>query len=153
MGRRGSRFPLIYAIPRARRWLTKNGHDDITLVTTGKLRTPSDFAKALALGADCGAIATAAMIAIGWQQYRTCASNTCPVGIATQKSELRERFDTQISAQRLVHFLEASEKQMMDYCQMLGHQPIRDLNIYDMITLDGEVARFSSVPHAGDYRG
>ena len=122
-------------------------------MATGRLRTPSDFAKALALGADCVAIATAAMIAIGCQQYRACSSNTCPVGIATQKSELRERFDIQISAQRLVNFLEASEKQLQDYCRMMGHRRVSDLNIYDMVTLDHTLAQYSGIPHAGEYRG
>jgi glutamate synthase domain-containing protein 2 len=145
--------PLLYALPRARRWLTEHGHDDITLVVTGGLRTPSDFAKALALGADCVAIASAAMMAIGCQQYRACHNNTCPVGIATQQSALRRRFDIQISAQRLVNFLEAAESELLDYCRMMGHRHISELNVYDMVTLDPIVAQYTGIPHAGEYRG
>jgi glutamate synthase domain-containing protein 2 len=143
-------IPLIYAIPRARKWLDENGHSDITLVATGGLRTPSDFVKALALGADCVAISTAAMMAIGCQQYRACHNNTCPVGIATQKSELRERFDIAISAQRMFNFLEGSEKQMLDYCRMMGYINIAEINQADIVTLDNALAQHSSVRHAAD---
>ena len=111
--------PSIYAIPRARKWLDHHDQKNITLVATGGLRTPADFVKALALGADCVAISTAAMMAIGCQQYRACHNNTCPVGIATQKSELRARFDIDISAKRLINFLESSEKQIFDFCRKI----------------------------------
>jgi glutamate synthase domain-containing protein 2 len=145
--------PLVYALPRARRWLNEHGHEDITLVATGNLRTPSDFAKALALGADCVAIATAAMMAIGCQQYRACHNNTCPVGIATQKTKLRERFDIQISAQRLVNFLEATEAELTDFCRMTGHSNIHELSVADMTTTDLAVAKHAEITHAAEYQG
>jgi glutamate synthase domain-containing protein 2 len=145
--------PLVYALPRARRWLDEHGHEEITLVATGNLRTPSDFAKALALGADCVAIATAAMMAIGCQQYRACHNNTCPVGIATQRSKLRKRFDIQISAQRMVNFLEATEAELTDFCRMTGHSSIHELSVADMTTTDLAVAQYAAIPHAAEYQG
>jgi glutamate synthase domain-containing protein 2 len=145
--------PLVYALPRARRWLDEHRHLDITLVATGGLRTPSDFAKALALGADCVAISTAAMMAIGCQQYRACHNNTCPVGIATQKSELRDRFDIEMSARRLVNFLEAAEKQLKDFCRMTGHHKLSNLNKTDLVTMDMALAQYGGIPHAAEYRG
>ena len=75
--------PSVFAIPRARRWLDDNGRRDISLLATGGFRSGADAAKAIALGADAVALATAAMMAIGCQQYRACSSNNCPVGIAT----------------------------------------------------------------------
>jgi glutamate synthase domain-containing protein 2 len=145
--------PLVYALPRARRWLDEHGHNDISLVATGGLRTPADFAKALALGADCVAISTAAMMAIGCQQYRACHNNTCPVGIATQKSELRARFDIGISAQRLVNYLEASESELMDFCRMTSHKRVADLGIEDLVTTDMALAQYGGVAHAAAYQG
>jgi glutamate synthase domain-containing protein 2 len=75
--------PTVYAIPRARKWLDDNGVKNVRLLVTGGFRTAPDVAKAIALGADAVALATAAMMAIGCQQYRACSSNNCPVGIAT----------------------------------------------------------------------
>ena len=54
------------------------------LVITGGLRVSSDFAKALAMGADAVAIASAALMAAACQQYRICGTGMCPVGVATQ---------------------------------------------------------------------
>ena len=85
------RVPTIPALARARRHLDAAGRHDITLVITGGLRTPWDFAKALALGADAVAVSNAAMQAIGCLGMRACNSNNCPVGIATQNPELRAR--------------------------------------------------------------
>ena len=54
--------PTIYALSRAREYLD-NHNSNITLTITGGLRISSDFAKALALGADAIAIGTGALIA------------------------------------------------------------------------------------------
>jgi len=56
----------------------------VTLIITGGLRTPADFAKALAMGADGVAISNSALQAIGCLGMRACNTNNCPVGIATQ---------------------------------------------------------------------
>ena len=81
--------PTVYALYRARKYLDAVGADDIALVITGGLRVSSDFAKALAMGADAVAVASAALIAAACQQYRICGTGKCPVGIATQDQELR----------------------------------------------------------------
>ena len=57
--------PTIPALARARRHLDRSGRGDVTLIITGGLRTPADFVKALALGADAVALSNAAMQAIG----------------------------------------------------------------------------------------
>lgn len=74
--------PTIYALYRARKYLDSI-HSDIELVITGGLRVSSDFAKAIAMGADAVAIASAGLIAAACQQYKICGSGMCPVGIAT----------------------------------------------------------------------
>ena len=85
--------PTIFAINRARKYLDGHNASHITLICTGGLRGPADFAKALALGADVVAVATSAMMAIGCKQYRVCNSGKCPRGIATQDPELRSRLN------------------------------------------------------------
>ena len=57
--------PTIPALARARRHLDRLDRTDVTLVITGGLRKPADFAKALALGADAIAVSNAAIQAIG----------------------------------------------------------------------------------------
>ncbi len=122
---------------RARRWLDDNGHGDISLIVTGGFRT----------GADAVALATAAMIAIGCQQYRACSSNNCPVGIATQRRDLRERFDVESSAQRLVNFFEAVREQMSEFARMCGKRRLRDLGYDDLASTNYEISHHTPVPH------
>ena len=81
--------PTVYALYRARKYLD-SVRSDISLVITGGLRVSSDFAKAIAMGADAVAIASAALIAAACQQYRICGSGMCPVGIATEASQPAE---------------------------------------------------------------
>ena len=139
--------PTVYAIPRARKWLDDHARTDVTLCVTGGFRTSADIAKALALGADAVAVATAAMMAIGCQQYRACSSNNCPVGIATQKMELRERFDQETSAQRMHNWLEAITEQMTDFARMCGKRSLSDLGYDDLATISSEIANHTPIPH------
>ena len=56
------------------------------------MKTGRDIVVAALLGADEYSFGTAAMIAEGCIMVRTCHRDTCPVGIATQKPELRAKF-------------------------------------------------------------
>jgi len=59
------------------------------LQTDGGIKTGRDVAIAAALGADEYGFGTAALVAIGCVMARQCHANTCPVGIATQRDDLR----------------------------------------------------------------
>ncbi|HHL42676.1 MAG TPA: glutamate synthase large subunit, partial [Hellea balneolensis] len=69
-----------------------NLRDQITLRTDGGLKTGRDIVMAAMLGAEEYGVGTLALVAMGCLIVRQCHSNTCPVGICTQKAELRERF-------------------------------------------------------------
>lgn len=139
--------PTVYAIPRARKWLDDHGVKNVKLIVTGGFRTAPDVAKAIALGADAVALATAAMMAIGCQQYRACSSNNCPVGIATQKMELRQRFDYMISAKRLHNFFEVWMEQMVDFARMCGKRSLHDLSYDDLTTTHHDIAQYTPIQH------
>ena len=107
-----------------------------------------DIAKAIALGADAVAVATSAMIAIGCQQYRACSSNNCPVGIATQRADLRGRFSIEESSKRLTNFLEGTRHQLTEFARMCGRRRLRDLSLADVVTYNDDLARYTSIRHA-----
>jgi glutamate synthase domain-containing protein 2/glutamate synthase domain-containing protein 3 len=64
----------------------------IRVQTDGGLKTGRDVVVAALLGADEYGFATAPLVAMGCILMRVCHLNTCPVGIATQDPQLRERF-------------------------------------------------------------
>ena len=64
----------------------------ISLQVDGGLRTGKDVIIGALLGADEFGFSTAPLISIGCIMMRKCHLNTCPVGIATQRPELRKKF-------------------------------------------------------------
>ncbi|MEM1179718.1 MAG: glutamate synthase large subunit [Acidobacteriota bacterium] len=64
----------------------------ITLRVDGGLRTGRDVVMAALLGAEEFGFGTAPLIALGCVMARQCHNDTCPVGIATQRENLRDRF-------------------------------------------------------------
>ncbi len=64
----------------------------IVVQADGQIRTGRDLAIATLLGAEEYGVATAALVAAGCILMRKCHLNTCPVGIATQRKELRALF-------------------------------------------------------------
>jgi glutamate synthase domain-containing protein 2 len=140
-------LPTIFALYRARKFLDENGRRDISLVITGGLRVSSDFAKALALGADAVAIATAALIACGCQQYRVCHTGKCPVGITTQEPELRARLSIDKSAVRLENFLKVCTSELRDFARLTGNNDVHGLSISDLCTVNSEISNHTEISH------
>ncbi len=64
----------------------------VRLETDGQLKTGRDVIMAALLGAEEFGFATAPLIVLGCIMMRKCHLNTCPVGIATQDPELRQKF-------------------------------------------------------------
>ena len=141
--------PTIPAIARARRHLDRRGADGVTLIATGGLRTPADFAKAMALGADGVAVSNAALQAIGCLGMRACHTNNCPVGIATQKPHLRDRLVVEAASERLARYFRASADLMSLLARACAHDRLADLRLDDLITFDRNLSDLAGVRYAG----
>jgi len=139
--------PTIYALHRARKYLDIN-HSDIELVITGGLRISADFAKALAMGADAVAIASAGLMAAACQQYRICGTGKCPVGVATQDPELRKRLNVDAAAERVTNYLNVTLQELKTFARITGHEYLHDINVSDLCTIDREVSEYTNIPHA-----
>ena len=145
--REATTVPTIYALYRARKYLD-SVHSDISLVITGGLRVSADFAKALAMGADAIAVASAGLIAAACQQYRICGTGNCPVGIATQNPKLRERLKIDIAAQRVANYLNVSLEELKTFARITGHSSIHELCVDDLVTLNREISEYTNIKHA-----
>ena len=141
--------PTIPALARARRHLDRANRSDVTLIITGGIRTPSDFIKALCLGADGIAVSNSAMQAIGCIAARICNTNNCPVGIATQQGHLRAKLNVQKSAEQLAQFFHASTELMQVMARACGHKHLSKFNIGDLTTWHRSMADLTGIQFAG----
>ncbi|MEM8788223.1 MAG: glutamate synthase large subunit [Pseudomonadota bacterium] len=86
-------LPWEMGLTEAHQVLAMNNlRDRVTLRTDGGLRTGRDIVIAAMMGAEEFGIGTAALIAMGCIMVRQCQSNTCPVGVCTQREDLRAKF-------------------------------------------------------------
>lgn len=139
-------IPTIFALYRARKYIDTHGLD-MDLVITGGLRISTDFAKAIAMGADAVAIASSALMAAACQQYRICGSGKCPVGVATQDEELRKRLHIENSANRVANFLNVSLEELKTFARISGHKDIHDLSVDDLYTVNSEISNYTNIQH------
>ena len=141
--------PTIPALARARKHLDAKTGREVSLVITGGLRVAEDFVKAKAMGADAIAVSNSAMQAVGCIAARMCNSNNCPVGVATQKPELRKRLDVQVGAERLARYFGASVALMQVLARACGHNAINQFAPRDITTWHREMADLSGIRFAG----
>jgi glutamate synthase domain-containing protein 2/CDGSH-type Zn-finger protein len=141
--------PTIPALARARRHLDRTAGRDVTLIITGGLRLPEDFAKAMAMGADGIAVSNSAIQAVGCIAARMCHTNNCPTGVATQKPELRALIDIDAAATRLATFFGASVKLMQVLARACGHDSLGAFSLSDLTTWKKDMAELSGVRFGG----
>jgi glutamate synthase (NADPH/NADH) large chain len=86
-------MPWEMGLSETHQVLTMNDlRDKVVLRTDGGIKTGRDIVMAAMLGADEFGIGTSALISMGCIMVRQCHANSCPVGICTQREELREKF-------------------------------------------------------------
>lgn len=138
--------PTVYALARARKFLDSH-ESDIDLTITGGLRVSSDFAKALAMGANAVAIGTGAMIAAACQQYKICDTGDCPVGVATQDDGLRMRLKIETAAKRVENYLKVSTEELKTFARITGHDDVHHMNVNDLCTVNSEISDYTAIRH------
>ena len=138
--------PTVYALARARKFLDSH-ESDIDLTITGGLRVSSDFAKALAMGANAVAIGTGAMIAAACQQYKICDTGDCPVGVATQDDGLRMRLKIETAAKRVENYLKVSTEELKTFARITGHDDVHHMNVNDLCTVNSEISDYTTIRH------
>jgi glutamate synthase (ferredoxin) len=108
--------------------LARGSRHRVILQTDGGLKTGRDVAMAAALGAQEYGFGTAALVAVGCVMARQCHLNSCPAGIATQKPELRAKY-------------EGTPEQVIAYFRMVAEDVRRILASLGLRTLDELVGR------------
>jgi glutamate synthase (ferredoxin) len=97
----------------------------IRVQTDGQLKTGRDVVVAALLGAEEFGFATTALVTLGCIMMRVCHLDTCPVGIATQNPELRERF--QGKPEHVVNFFRFIAEEVRELMASLGFRTLEEM--------------------------
>ncbi len=95
-----------------------NLRGQVKLQVDGQLKTGRDVVIQAMLGAEEFGFATSALIVLGCVMMRKCHMNTCPVGVATQNEELRQRFRGR--SEYLVNFFKFLAQDIREILATLG---------------------------------
>jgi glutamate synthase (NADPH/NADH) large chain len=117
--------PWELGLAETQQTLLLNGlRDRIVVQTDGQLKTGRDVVIAALLGAEEFGFATAPLVVSGCVLMRVCHLDTCPVGIATQNPELRERFAGK--PEFVVNFFEFIAEEVRELLAELGFCSIEE---------------------------
>jgi glutamate synthase (ferredoxin) len=118
--------PWELGLAETQQTLVLNGlRDRVRLRADGGMQTGRDVIMAALLGADEYSFGTAALIAEGCLMARACHNNTCPVGIATQKPELRAKFPG--TPEHVMHFFGHLAEEVRALLAELGARSLNDI--------------------------
>jgi glutamate synthase (ferredoxin) len=118
--------PWELGLTEAHTALLNNGlRDRVLLRVDGGIRTGRDVAIAAMLGGEEYGFGTIAMIAEGCVMARVCHLNTCPVGVTSQKEELRKKFPG--TPEHVVNFFQFVAEEVRQLMAYLGYAKFEDL--------------------------
>ena len=113
-------------VAEAHQVLMMNGlRNRVVLRTDGGMKTGRDIIVAAILGAEEFNFGTAALIAAGCAMFRVCHLNTCPVGVATQREDLRAKFRGK--PENIINYFNAVAEDVRGYLAKLGARSINDI--------------------------
>src|SRR3982750_472955 len=119
-------LPWELGLAEAQQTLLKNKlRSRVVLQADGQMKTGRDIAIATLLGAEEWGVATAALVVEGCIMMRKCHLNTCPVGVATQDTQLRERFSG--NADHVVNLFKFIVQELREIMADLGYRTINEM--------------------------
>ena len=104
-----------------------NLRDKIRIVASGKMFSAFHILRAIALGADTVNSARGMMLALGCIQSRSCNTDHCPTGIATQNPERNKALVVTDKAQRVANFHHETVKNLVDLLGTAGLDSLEQL--------------------------
>ncbi|QDU62261.1 Ferredoxin-dependent glutamate synthase 2 [Planctomycetes bacterium Pan216] len=119
-------LPWELGLAEAQQVLVKNDlRGRVTLRVDGGLKTGRDVVIAAMLGAEEFGFGTAAMIATGCVMARRCHLNNCPVGVATQREDLRKKYPG--TPEHVVAFMLYTAEQVRMILSRLGVRSLDEI--------------------------
>lgn len=101
--------------------------DQIRLIASGKAVSAFHVIRLLALGADTVNSARAMMFAIGCVQSRSCNTDKCPTGVATQDPARARALDVDDKSLRVYNYQREMVKNLLEVLAVAGLERLEDL--------------------------
>ncbi|XP_060208833.1 ferredoxin-dependent glutamate synthase, chloroplastic-like [Lycium barbarum] len=118
--------PWELGLTETHQTLIENGlRERVVLRVDGGFKSGFDVMMAAAMGADEYGFGSVAMIATGCVMARICHTNNCPVGVASQREELRARFPG-VPGDLVNYFLYVAEE-VRGMLAQLGYEKLDDI--------------------------
>ncbi|KAK7378064.1 hypothetical protein VNO80_03500 [Phaseolus coccineus] len=118
--------PWELGLTESHQTLIENGlRERVILRVDGGFRSGVDVMMAAIMGADEYGFGSVAMIATGCVMARICHTNNCPVGVASQREELRARFPG-VPGDLVNYFLYVAEE-LRGILAQLGYEKLDDV--------------------------
>lgn len=119
-------LPWELGLAETHQTLVKNKlRSRVVVQADGQMKTGRDIAIAALLGAEEWGVATAALIVEGCIMMRKCHMNTCPVGVATQDPQLRQRFTGK--PEHIVNFFTMMVQELREIMAELGYRTVDEM--------------------------
>ena len=113
-------------LTEANQILTLNNlRHNVTLRTDGGLKTGRDVIIAAMMGAEEYGMGTSSLVAMGCIMVRQCHSNTCPVGVCSQDTSLREKFTG--TPEKVVNLFKFVATEVREILASLGFKSINEI--------------------------
>jgi len=120
--------PLRDALVFVHRALTGIGlRGQIRLIASGKAFSAFHVIRLLALGADTVNSARAMMFAVGCIQSRSCNTDKCPTGVATQDPARNKALDVDDKSKRVYNYQKTMVENLLDVLAAAGLEKLEDL--------------------------
>src|SRR5439155_1528405 len=118
--------PWELGLAEAQQVLVSNRlRDRVSLRTDGGLRNGRDIVVAALLGAEEFGFGTGVLVALGCDMARQCHLNTCPTGIATQREDLRAKFEGR--PEHVVNYLFLIAEEVREHLAKLGARTLDEI--------------------------
>ncbi len=139
-------LPAIYALCRAVKYLEQQRvKNKISLIIGGGLKTPGDYLKALAIGADAVNIGTIALWSVTHTQVFKSLPYEPPVQVVYFSGQDKEKFDVEKGARNLANYLISAVDEMKTATAALGKKSFQAVNKSDLFALDRDTAEIAGI--------
>jgi glutamate synthase (NADPH/NADH) large chain len=136
--------PWELGLAETQQTLMLNGmRDRVVVQADGQLKTGRDVIVAALLGAEEFGFATAPLVVSGCIMMRKCHLDTCPVGVATQNPELRDRFGGK--PEFVVNFFEFLAQEVREYLAELGFHTLEEaIGRSELLDVNGAIEHWKA---------